>query len=298
MAGNIVTNWSFQNASGVVGSVAASSGGGTGGSGGTGGTGGSGGSGPYLVQPVAWWASDTANDSSIWQASQGLSTPYSAATYRSIIDQNVLYVQRWYYDRFDGYTFDFLPSVIYNSPETKAQLQSSMPGIEHFHQGMLVADNTLTSIDVTDLRRLHYMVTPLPNIAASYPGVLGRTENFYAFPYDSDGGADLPAVCAQWDSGFGNNLGRDLGAFTNPLASGNADLACAVFAHEIGHVFGYSLGNANADHLYPHETATPLTGSTNLMAPGIAFITSCGVTAAEKAAFKASPFLTFHSTRP
>ncbi len=265
--------------------------------------GGGGGSDPepgtYYVQPLAWWASDTATDTVIWNTGEGVSAPFSLITFANNIDQNVLAVRRWFWDHFDGYTFDALPVVGYVSEDTKTQVAVDLPGINHFRQGLREADLALPGIDVTDPHRLHYMITPLANIAATYSAALGRTEIFSAFPYGSS--SDLPAQCVQWAGP--TNVGRNFGAFIDFGASGgpfqaDANLACGVFAHELGHVFGYSASWPNADHLYPHDESAPPGGGQNLMAAGMTFMANLKPSADAVARFKTSPFMSHHSSRP
>lgn len=259
-----------------------------------------GGGGSYKVQPLGWWASDTASDTSVFPVSYNLTTPYSPVAWLQQMDANVLAVRRWYWDHLDGYTFDALASVMFIHPsKTTAQITSdpTYAGVLFLAQAMLDADAALTAIDLTDVTRLNYLVAPIASPSTDFPGAAGQTfvSSFFGAGHPTGVTGDPPCQCTSWGprawaGAFGAPSQRDAGA-----TNSDVQYSRQVFAHELGHAFGYS----PATHtLLPHDTSS----ADNLMQAnlfGLGLDVSVGpLTSTQKTLMKASPFITLHPTRP
>ncbi len=288
------------------------------------GPGGGGGSSDYKVQPVIWWASDTETDATIFDPAYGFPVPFDDATFRTNVDANVLWTRRWFWDNFDGYTFDAEPAVMYVSPQTKAQVLTSYPGLDLWHRGLYDADQAIPAIDVTDPKRIHAFLTPMENAQSELgPSVMGRCENIRDFTLYGIN-ADTPFQCGVW-SGL-RKVGRDIGGAINqgvgigastPVSYGGdgygahlvwsndtyaglaADYAAGYLAHELGHAFGYQLSNPPPSYVYPHDSTYQVSaGRYNLMDPVVHHLQAMTPTADQKTVFKLSPFMSHYATRP
>ncbi len=248
----------------------------------------------YLVQPIVWWASDTASDSSVWP----IGLPASSAAVLANVDAHIERIRRMFWEQMvvggEHYTFDALPAAFYQSALSRAALEVTSPGFQHFDEGLFAADSALADVDVTNPQRLYVMVTPLAN-AAGAPGPgggaaaggSGYAANISQLP--SFGvAAQLPGVAI---------LHGVFGAFfQSPWDDFSAiSIAAAIFAHELGHIFGHGPEQPPSDHMYDHEAGLP---TPNLMSSVSGYLESTTISPAARAAFADSPFLTVHEVSP
>ncbi len=264
---------------------------------------------PYKVQPLVWWASDTASDVAFFQ------TPMDPAQFRANVDANVLYVRRWFWDNFDGYTFDALPAVTYTAPMTGGQTLASYPESDIYYKGVYDADMALPEIDVTNTQRLHVFMTPYSNCQQSAyfgPSSAGHADHFTSFyPYNSND--FVPLVCGIWAPLTGLNIGvevaagpgvgtqgsRDYSDGRGPwtIWQGPPDYACSTFAHELGHAFGYQPPTYPAMYVHDDSFVTA-ENKYNLMHSFAHHLQLCAPTANQKTVFKTSPFMSHYAVRP
>lgn len=272
---------------------------------------------PPKVQPLAWWASDTASSTDVFPAAAGFTVPFPSSGFLQKIDANMLPVRQFFWDKLDGYTFDVVPAVPYTSPKTMAELADSTAnplyiGRNLIAQGMLDAA-AAGVVDLADVKRLPFMVVPHDNPAQDAPGAIGQTwcSRFFGPGHPSDTTGVPPFVCTIWGQRLGAGGTQVSGALASyagsetstPPSTGAAQTEAVqvVIAHELCHAFGY---DPQAQRLLPHSAAWPASDYYDLMlaAPAVTRLSGPGspanFTATQKSLLKASPFLTLHATRP
>lgn len=248
----------------------------------------------YLVQPVGWWASDTATNTGTFPPSQ-YTLPYSSAAWLARMDANVAIIKQWFKDNNDGFTFDAAPSILHTSTRDTATILAdpTYQGGGFIHNGMIEADLATPLINLNAVQRLYLLVTPLNGPTLGI-GALGQTFGFG--PPEGFTISLLPCHPPFSSSLWGDTTtvlyGLAFGAprEDSPVSANNNTLFAQMLgAHELGHALGYDPGTSGQ---LPHVSI-----ALNLMKSGFDTdrLSNLGpLTAGQKTLLQASPFMTFH----
>lgn len=287
MPANVVTSWSFRGADGSIGPVGATQVGGGGG-------GGSGGSGTYFVQPIAFWASDTATNTTAFPPANGYTVPYSQSAFKARMDASILRIRQYYWDRCGRYTFDAAPAVLYVSPSTTAALTTDpSPGGGSYLQVKNALDEVSAAradVDNADVAQLNYVFMMAPGGIDAQ----GRTFVYTSAGDQSAGNVNLggvgypPFLCA---STLTFNSARDFGA-PRPDAPSTGENMVIIAAHELCHALSYDPATLNIGA----HTAIP--GNLLKFPIDVGTLDATSLTAGQVALLKASPFMAFNTNRP
>lgn len=253
----------------------------------------------YVVNPIAFWASDTSTNTSTFPASLGYTIPQSESSFLLQMEANILEVRRYFWDRMregtSGYTFTANPSRMWVSPTSTAGFGDPNPTDWRLISNALTeVDAGLPGIDRTDKTQLNFLIIPIEtNIAAT-----GQCFDYHPTTGDvylSLNGGDPPFFASMWGQATGSVVARMGTYFGSPPPSGpdqQNQIGRRTFAHELAHAFGY---NPATKAMLAHSATAG-----NLMRSfmDVGTFTQSDLDAAQIALLKASPFMSLHATRP
>ncbi len=263
-----------------------------------------------FVWPWVWYAADGEDDPTIWTGPPAGDPPFALGTFATNVTANFHYVRQWFWDNFDGYTFVSTSATASVFGDTNADLQTVYPGPALIHEGAYDLDQSEGSVDLTLTSRIHFIITPLDNPAIQYGPMLGNTEFIRDFP-DYGIAENLPAVPFAWGvlpgqglfagngqvtlTGSTVTVDYDDGRPTREIYQPDQDLSCGMIAHQIGRILGYASG-----HLYPvvPDGYVIPADKYDLMSDIVHHLQAMAPNTATVAAFKNSPFMTYHPVRP
>lgn len=257
---------------------------------------------PPAVQVMVLFGSDT-------NLVTRTGSPVSAATFMAGVDASVLEVRRFYWDQCSKYTFTAVPSVLYRSPLTGAQISAETNSALTTLQNEAIKAWQAGLLGLSSPWRYCLFTTPLelPSPPGSFVGEHG-SGNFDSpkinKPYDQPGLAMIS---------YGK-LGRLMGGILAPVGDpAGVGQPRGVMAHEMGHGFGYELPDGYAhvpgnNHPPPvsfglsHPPNPPTDAPTDpfarVMLYGYVSFPNAGFSAEETRLLLTTQFLTYHATRP